>query len=136
MESACIQGHGFGKLRASDSEGFAQISSMLALSDDYYTTEQALEVVRCEPICTTDGAGSESLALLCDLEAGDLEAGWAQPPPVHAPNASMVVYTHAVVCLQEEEIYIQWIGGEVRFFKRLKTTSDADGFRTWTNCKS
>ena len=32
----------------------------------------------------------------------------------------------------EAEIYLQWIGGEVRVYKRKKSSSDG-GFRTWSN---
>ncbi len=44
-ERAHKQGNGFGKLRVSDRDGFAQVSSVLALSGEYFTAEQALEVV-------------------------------------------------------------------------------------------
>ena len=67
---------GFGKLRASDAQSFAEISSVLALSSQYFTTEESLSVAA--------------------------------------------------------EIYIQWINGTIRCFKRTKSSSES-GFRTWSN---
>jgi hypothetical protein len=67
---------GFGKLRAADSASFAEVSSILALSSEYYTTEESMTVT--------------------------------------------------------SEIYVQWINGNIRCFKRVKSSCD-DGFRTWSN---
>lgn len=67
---------GFGKLRAEDEQSFGDISSILALSSEYFTTEE-----------------------------------------------SMVVAA---------EIYIQWINGSIRCFKRVKSSSYT-GFRSWSD---
>lgn len=67
---------GFGKLRAADEQSFGELSSILALSSQYFTTEESLSVAA--------------------------------------------------------EIYIQWIDGNIRCFKRIKSLSGS-GFRTWSN---
>jgi hypothetical protein len=67
---------GFGKLRAEDEQSFGDMSSILALSSEYFTTEESMEVAA--------------------------------------------------------EIYIQWINGSIRCFKRVKSSSYT-GFRTWSD---